>query len=673
MSDIEDIMSNSKNVEFLKELIKYEFEDEKDYLKKYKEVRSVFRICPSKPVLRKIYNQLIINNEIQRNSSFLKFSIKKKARSSSGVSVITILTSPTPEYTNKDGEKVKQSFSCGHSCSYCPNEPEIKLNLIIEDISPDGKQIKVITDDDIHLIRVITYIIHNDIKYDVEQCSHFKHNNFIFELYYSIDTLNIGDHILGVKIEQPRSYLSSEPAVLRANRNKFNPILQIYDRSDALINCGHEVDKIEVLVLGGTWDHYPLEYQKEFVRDIYYSINTLTHRGVPKASLEEEIEINQTSSKRLIGLTLETRPDCINLRQIKRMREFNVTRLQIGVQHIDDDILLEIQRGCYTNDTIKGNYLWKQNGGKVDWHLMPDLPGSSVEKDINMFEKIFGVIRIDEIGKNYFKYELTHPELQPDQLKIYPCSVIDWTKIKEWYENGTYKPYSENEEDLIKVIAFIKNNIFPWIRLNRIIRDIPNLNIIGGNENVNLRQTLLSRKDINCQCIRCREVKGRTQDIDKAELFIREYNGVNSREFFISYESHDQQILYGFLRLRLNEFNDNLIYKELHGCALVRELHVYGIIVRHHSKDEKNVQHQGFGKKLLEIAEKLSYDNNYDKVAIISGVGVREYYANRGYKLVNNYMIKEFEIIKNIPLFEYTIFTAIIIIILSIIYDIYYP
>ena len=151
----------------------------------------------------------------------------------------------------------------------------------------------------------------------------------------------------------------------------------------------------------------------------------------------------------------------------------------------------------------------------------------------------------------YYKYDLKYPELQADQLKIYPCSVVDWTQIKEWYNNGIYKPYSENEEDLIKVLGYAKNNIFPWIRLNRIIRDIPNMNIIGGNENVNLRQKLLSRPDINCKCIRCREVKNKVTNIEEAELFIREYNGIKSTEYFISYESPDQKTLYGFLRFFL--------------------------------------------------------------------------------------------------------------------------
>ena len=254
-----------------------------------------------------------------------------------------------------------------------------------------------------------------------------------------------------------------------------------------------------------------------------------------KHSLEEEINIAEKSDKRLIGLTLETRPDYINLRQIRRLRRFNVTRLQIGVQHIDDEILEKIDRGCYLKDTIRGNNLWKKNGGKIDWHLMPDLPGSSKEKDLKMFSELFGVNSITEVSNNYFKYDLKRPELQADQLKIYPCEVVDYTKIKEWYENGTYKPYGENESELIEVIAFIKKNVFPWIRINRIIRDIPTMNIIGGNKNVNLHQKLLDRKDIVSDDIRCREVRRNTKDIEKAELVVREYNGIHSTEYFISY------------------------------------------------------------------------------------------------------------------------------------------
>jgi len=674
MEDIEDTRSQSKLNEFVKEFSGFVFDEEKDFERRYNEMKVKYRLCPSKPQMRTTYNKLIVKNEIFPNKGFLKYSLKRKCRSHSGVTVITILTSPTPEYTNSKGEKVKQSFSCGKSCAYCPNEPEVRLILEVKDISIKDKQIKVFTEDSIRLIRMLSYVIKDGIHYDVEKCSHFKDNNFIITFEESIEGIFIKDEIIiGVKIEQPRSYLSTEPAVLRANRNNFDPVLQIYDRSDALEYCGHEVDKIEILVLGGTWDHYPLEYQKEFIRDIYYSINTLVNRIGNRLSLEEEINFSQTSKKRIIGLTLETRPDCINLKQIKKLREFNVTRLQIGVQHIDNDVLEYIERDSTIEDTIYGNHLWKQNGGKVDWHLMPDLPGSSLEKDLQMFQKIFSVHSVKEISKNYYVYHLKHPELQADQLKIYPCSVVDWTKIKEWYENGTYKPYSEDEEKLIQVIILIKQKVFPWIRINRIIRDIPNLNIIGGNQNVNLHQKIIDRKDVESMCIRSREVKNNLKDIHNAELFIRMYNGVESTEYFISYESPDQKILYGFLRLRINHTNKDLIYKELEDCTFIRELHVYGSVAKHDNKRSENVQHMGFGKKLLKKAEEITIENGFRKVAIISGVGVREYYENQGYNLTQNYMIKEFHWYSpSFYVYEITIILTLVFICLSIIYDFVY-
>ena len=672
MEDIEDTMIKEKNIAFIKEFLKYSFTSETDFNSKYKEVRRKYKHGPSKPILRKTYNELLLSKEIFPNQSFLEYSLKRKVRSASGVSVITILTSPNPKYTNKDGEIVEQSFSCGHNCAYCPNEPEVRLNLQIIDINEKKNRIKIYTENDIRLIRVLSYIIKEDNRYDVETCSHFKDNNFIITFK---DTINkgfvIGEIIIGVKIEQPRSYLSTEPAVLRANRNKFDAILQIYDRVDALESCGHVVDKMEILVLGGTWDSYPLEYQIEYIRDIYYAINTLKDRNnTTRLQLNEEIKLSEKSNKRIIGLTLETRPDYVNLRQIKRLRKFNVTRLQLGVQHIDDDILQKIERGCTTQDTIQSNYLWKQNGGKIDWHLMPDLPGSSVKKDINMFRKIFGYNSIKESSHNHFIYDLKYPELQPDQLKIYPCSVTDWTKIKEWYENGTYKPYSENEEELIKVIVYIKKNVWPWIRINRIIRDIPNINIIGGNKNVNLHQKIINFENIKSQCIRSREAKN-NKKIDSAELFIREYNGVNSTEYFISYESPDQEILYGFLRLRINYSNNDLIYPELNDCSFVRELHVYGKLTKH-NENGNNVQHRGFGKKLLAKAEEISINNDIFRIAIISGVGVREYYEKQGYKYSKTYMIKELYNLYEDKTFEYVLYTSILIICMSIIYDIIY-
>ena len=643
MNDIEEIVQNTNIVEFVKELVKTDFKSENDYSQKCILLRSKYKLCPNKPQLRKVYHQLLSENAIEKNDSFIQFSMKKKTRSHSGVTVITILTSPKPKYTNYKGEEVEQSFTCGENCAYCPNEPEVRIDLVITHVNSSKFSFNVSTQDDIHLIRVLNYIIYKGNEYKVYNCCKFTESTFMIEMErdYSPFPFKEGDEIIGVKIAQPRSYLSTEPAVLRANRNNFDPILQIYDRADALMNCGHVIDKIEVLVLGGTWDHYPIGYQDEFIRDIYHSINTLSRRNVDvKLPLEKEIHFAQYSQHRIIGLTLETRPDCVTLKRVKRYRKYNVTRLQLGIQHIDNDILDAIQRGCHTEDTIQANNLWKQNGGKTDFHIMPDLPCSSVEKDIKMFNELFGVNSIKEVSPRYFKYDLKRPDLQADQLKIYPCSVVDWTQIKEWYENGTYKPYSENKEDLIQVLTVVLKGIFPWMRINRIIRDIPNQNIIGGNTDVNLRQKL---DHIKSKCIRSREVKNNIENIDKAELFIREYNGIDSTEFFISFESPDQEILYGFLRLRINHTNDNLIYNELNGCAFIRELHVYGTIVKHHTKNHKSVQHMGFGKRLIKEAENIARISGINKVAIIAGVGVREYYENVGYQLVKDYMIKELE------------------------------
>ena len=671
MKDIEDLVIPEKTIAFTKELVQIIFNNENEFKKSFNQLKKKYKVCPSKPLLRKTYHILLSENQIIPNQSFLQYSLKRKIRSNSGVSVITILTRPTPTYHDKDGNLVEQSFTCGENCSYCPNEPDVRLNLQVVDLNYSKKQIKVYTKDDITHIRVLSYIIKNDKHYTVEKCSHFKDNNFIITFENSIINLfTIGEIIIGFKIKQPRSYLSDEPAVLRANRNKFNPVLQIYDRTDALESCGHVVDKIEILILGGTWDHYHTTYQWEFIRDIYSAINTLDDRNssVTKLSLEEEIKLAESSKKRIIGLTIETRPDCVTLKQIKKYRKFNITRLQIGVQHINDDILNIINRGCSTKDTIKSTYLWKQNGGKIDWHLMPDLPGSSIQEDIKMIDDIFGIKSVVEIKKNHYIYDLKRPDLQPDQLKIYPCEVTPWTQIKSWYEDSSYKPYSENEEDLIKVIVHIKKKVFPWIRINRIVRDIPNQNILGGNKNVNLHQKIINQGNVESSCIRTREAKN-NDNIASSELFIREYNGVNATEYFISYESPDQKILYGFLRLRINHSNNDLIYTELNDCSHVRELHVYGKIVKHNENNDA-VQHQGIGKKLLSIAEDISMNNNIFKVAIIAGVGVRQYYEKQGYHLCKNYMIKELYHFNNDNTFTHLIILSIFVIFTSILYDV---
>jgi len=681
--DIVDHIYRQKVESFVKEFATFDFENRDIYQKKFTVLRKKYKINPKKTVILKIYRKLVDDKVILPNHQFYKFSIKKIGKSSSGVSVITVLTSPKPQYTNIHGEKVKQIFSCGENCSYCPNEPEEKYDLQITDINIKEHFINVYSKNKLNTTRVLSYIIHNDTTYDVSECINFTDDTMIIVLkdkivddFSIVYDFSINDNIIGIKVAQPRSYLSAEPAVLRANRNDFDAVKQFNDRADSLSMCGHPVDKIEIIILGGTWDHYPKEYRYEFIRDIYYAANIYGGIIRNKSDLNDEITINETVEHRIIGLTIETRPDCVDLKTILTYRELNVTRVQIGVQHIDDTILKNINRNCYTADTIKSTNLLKQNGYKVDWHLMPDLPTSSYEIDLQMINDLFHIQNKHIITDTHTIYELSKPELQADQLKIYPCTTVDWTDIKKWYDEGFYKPYSEDEELLIRLIVKIKQSVFPWQRLNRIIRDIPNLYILGGNTNINLRQKVLKQmKDDNliCKCIRCAEVKDKNFNIDNAKLFIDQYNGLNSIEYFISYRSPCKNILYGFIRLRINLNNDNLVYNSLRDSSLVRELHVYGKLIHHSDKGDSlgnGVQHKGLGKKLLCKAEEITLMHNIYNVAIISGVGVREYYMKNGYTLKDNYMMKK--LYKYDYYVEYLIVFSILILLLSILINILY-
>lgn len=640
--DIEDIIQNQSKINFVKDLSLKQYSNRNEYDKEFKLLRKKYKCIPKKTDILEIYNDLLTKKQINQNHSMYQYSMKKICKSHSGVSVITVLTSPTPTYTNYKGEKVQQSFSCGKNCAYCPNEPEIILNLYIKNII--NNILFVTTEDDISIIRILNYIEKNNKKFNIIKCFEFKKTSFKIEIDKNdIHNFKIYDKIKGIKIEQPRSYLSTEPAVLRANHNNFDVQKQFEDRSYSLLKCGHSIDKIEIIILGGTWDHYPKEYREEFIRDIYYSANIFSlSEKRNKLSLNDEIKLNETSINRIIGITTETRPDCINLKTIKHYRKLNITRVQLGVQHIDNDVLDTINRDSTIEDTTYATDLLKRNGYKVDWHLMPDLPGSSYDKDYLMFQKILDS-KIISNKSNHKIYELEYPELQSDQLKIYPCTTVDFTDIKKWYDNGDYKPYSENEDLLIQLIISLKIRIFPWIRLNRIIRDIPNINIKGGNENVNLRQKILKQMNFmnqTCDCIRCREIKN--NHVDETELFIDQYNGIDSTEYFINISSKDRKYLLGFLRLRINHNNNNLIYNNLIDSGLVRELHVYGLLVKHNDKNNKNnIQHKGIGSSLLKKAEEICIENNIYKISIISGVGVRKYYESKGYHLDNTYMCKK--------------------------------
>ena len=522
-----------------------------DITKFQKHIQRTVKVSLSKSNLIYFYKALNIDNLTIKN-----LITKKKNKSNSGVIVITILTSGTPEYIDDEGNKVVGKFSCRHNCAYCPNEKA------------------------------------------------HAGNNWV---------------------DQPRSYLYTEPAVLRANDNKFDPVLQFNSRVDALINMGHIVDKLEIIVLGGTWSNYHKNYKDYFITATYYAANTYYEKR-DMLSLEEEITLNENAKIHIIGLTLETRPDCINLTEIAEFRKYNCTRVQLGVQHTNNDVLKKIKRGHSIEKVYQAIKLLNDNGYNIDIHLMPNLPGSSYEMDKEMLEA-----------------SLYDERLQVDQYKIYPTAIVPWTQIKEWYDSGEYKPYDDIL--LYELIKEFKKKVQKWKRLNRIIRDIPSTYISGGykHEYVNMRQLLqddMKKNNWCCNCIRCREIKDTYVNPSSIRIDITSYDGSGGTEYFISFESEGKYLI-GFIRLRLANIDKSTQLPILHNCALIRELHVYSNLSNVGNNIEASYQHKGYGKRLIEEAERISKEQGYTKIAIISGTGVRNYYRKLGYTLIDTYMFKD--------------------------------
>lgn len=441
---------------------------------------------------------------------------------------------------------------------------------------------------------------------------------------------------------QPRSYLFGEPGVLRANQNGFDCVKQMYSRIDSYKMTGHPTDKFEILILGGTIYSYPKEYLETFMRDIFYAANTCYNKfGRESKSLEEEQLENENGEHKIIGITIETRPDCINKSELEYFRKWGVTRVQLGVQHTDDNILKKVNRGHGLKDTINACKTLRDNCFKFDIHLMPNLPGSNKEKDKEM---------MDYVLKN----------IHPDQVKLYPTETTPFTKILEDYKEGKYKPYGN--EDLEEVCIYWLERVHPWIRNNRIIRDIPNYYIVDGVKTSNQNQEfqdIMKKDGKECKCIRCREAgRHENENPHNGELVIREYEVAGGTEYFISWESkpsngkeaknylelgykEPRKTLFGFVRLRINNRNTDYIFKELEGCGLIRELHVYGRTLKSSDKNNGEVQHIGIGKTLMKEAEKIIITHGLKKSAVIAGIGTRNYYRKIGYERVNTFMIKK--------------------------------
>ena len=418
---------------------------------------------------------------------------------------------------------------------------------------------------------------------------------------------------------QPRSYLFAEPGVLRANQNGFDCVKQMLARIKAYQVNGHPTDKFEVLILGGTLASYPKSYLDNFMRDIFYAANICDSRGVgPRdvLTLTEEKAINMEGIHRVIGITIETRPDCVNATEIKDFRRWGVTRVQLGVQHTNDAILRGVNRGCGHKHTLAALKLLKDNCFKVDIHIMPNLPGSTVAGDKAMVDCVLD-------------------DLHPDQVKVYPCTTTPYTKILEDYKTGVYVPY--DDDALTEVVLYWKTRVHPWIRNNRIVRDIPNQYIVAGVKTSNQRQDFqaeMAARGLTCHCIRCREAGRWPQArVEDGELVVRTYAAQGGVEHFISWESKDRQVLFGFCRLRLSA-DAGSVFSELTRAALIRELHVYGRTLAVGDSVNGAAQHVGLGQRLLAEAERLAAAVDYPMIAVISGVGVRGYYEKRGYSLM---------------------------------------
>ena len=588
-SEIESIASSvtesdsSDLLDFVNDLIHSEATDYDNITRKLKRQ---YQLNPSKLQIYRIYNTNF--SDVPIGPKLKKWMIKSQVRSNSGVLVVTIVLAPN-------------RFSCKYDCAYCPQETDLAGNPT-----------------------------------------------------------------------QPRSYLSNEPAMLRALESNFDIKGQFNNRIKGYKLTGNiganDSSKIEVIFSGGTWESYPIEYREQVIRELYWAANTVTVER-PSRTLEEEIAENETAVFRIIGFTLETRPDNITEETIVQYRKWGVTRIQIGVQHYDDAVLKMMNRKCYTKDTIRAIRLLKQAGLKVVVHLMPDLPGSSPAQDRWMFDQA-----------------IQRPELQFDDVKIYPTAVVKTfdnkhlvkSKILDMYNAGSFTPYSEkNLNDLIDVCLYYKTHLNPWVRIQRLVRDIPKADIASGYRGMsNLRQIIhekMRKEGLRCHCIRCMEIGDKEHDGLEPILVVRKYAASEGTEYHISVEAHKMSLwqaiiywllvawnwliggvgywagdlatyigLYGFLRLRFDPAPGGDFIPEINGCALIREVHVYGTSVGVGAATPGGSQHRGFGKLLMKTAETIATRNGWKKIAVIAGIGTREYYKNTcGYRLEGTYMVKD--------------------------------
>jgi len=419
-------------------------------------------------------------------------------------------------------------------------------------------------------------------------------------------------------MRMPKSYLPDEPGAMRALQHQFDPYDQVQARIEALEAVGHPTDKIELLILGGTWSSYRRDYQVWFIQRCFDALN-----GGESSSLEEAQRRNETAQHRNVGLVVETRPDHVDAGEAAWLRSLGVTKVQMGAQSLDARILELNRRGHTAGETLQAVSILRAAGFKIVLHWMPNLLGATPESDRADFQKLW---------QGYC----------PDEIKIYPTQLLANAELYDYWLRGEYQPYST--ETLIDLIATLKPSIPRYCRVNRVIRDIPSNNVVAGNRRTSLRQDVhqeLKRREVKCQCVRCREVRGQYINIETLNGEDLVYLAGGAEEHFLSFVTPDDKLA-GFLRLSLpGAGSPDTGQSELAEAALIREVHVYGQSLPVGEDQGGAAQHAGLGGRLIRWAEQIGRQREYRRLAVISAVGTRQYYLRKGFERGLLYMLKD--------------------------------
>ena len=423
----------------------------------------------------------------------------------------------------------------------------------------------------------------------------------------------------------PKSYLPDEPGAARAFQNNFDPWLQVSSRIASYEAVGHPTDKIELLILGGSWTSYPWEYQQYFVKRCFDAMNK-----IDSESLQQAQQINETASHRNVGLVVETRPDLLDAETLRKLRILGVTKIQLGIQSMNDKILFLNRRSLTQNEALQRVALARAAGFKIVLHWMPNLLGATPESDREDFRHFW---QPPEEGYGYC----------PDELKIYPTQLLQGTDLYTEWENGNYIPY--DMDTLVHLLAEIKPTIQPYCRVNRVIRDIPSHHVVAGNTRSSLRmdiQELMKANGTFCKCIRCREIRG--QKVSPEELVLNDfqYHAAFAKEHFLQYVTVNDKLA-GYLRLSIPDDPSAAPIEEIRDCALIREVHIYGQSLPVGTEQNGAAQHIGLGSNLIEEACRIAKKNGFKRIAVIAAIGTRRYYESRGFSRGEYYLIRKLD------------------------------